>query len=495
MSLKTEILIALILWSPLLLRAEEYSYTGSEIESLMDDPNVMESQVGYGGIWYCGASLLETMPLMEDVYLMDIQSDSGNRRLEGDDLAEFWGESYWIRRGGGISLLFGGELFDHVGSLGFEGTPLRADELEIWLSWEGIDELKEEIGRFAGKHDLKIRTVEVPHPEAKLVSVVRARGEVPDLVMVQSGAVESLVGSRAVQSLDYLRLPSLIDQGVRAFSLNDRVWAVPFYFDTQVVFYNKALFTPPPEGEWTLEAMENAARSVTGRGVYPLVWNAYSSNWLLPFQIAFGKEALLNRDGTMTVDDEPTEKALDYIIGLIDEGLLTPMERDGMDALFIAGKIGMIMSGSYAIPYFESLGIDFAVLPYPRNERTGINLSPLLDFKAFCMTRRTDSPLLARRVLQYLAGPGVQQRFCPPLAKLPARRDVLGIPGIPYGYLDVLDETVETGSVIPPQRIYGIYKNNMWKLIRFALSGRMSVRQTLEQGQILMDNTMRNEKE
>ena len=491
MLLKRKILSAALLLLSLSVYSETFQYSNDDIESLLNARTVAESKISYNGSWYTGASLLETLPLMEEVYLMEIQTETSRLHLEGDDLVESWAEAYWIHRGGRLDLIFDGVLYNSISHLNFTGTPMESDELEIWLSWEGIRELKEEIARFARHHDLEIKTLEVPHPESKLVSVVRARGDVPDLVMLQSSAVENLVNNRAVQSLDYLELPVLIDQGRRAFTLNDRFWGIPFYFDTQVIFYNKTLIPRPPSGVWTLEEMESIARTIVSRNIHPLVWNAYSSNWLIPFQMAFGKTNLLNPDGTITVNDEPTQKALDYVVNLVNEGLLTPMERDAMDALFIAGKIGMIMSGSYAIPYFESLGLDFGVLPYPLHQDTGRTLSPLLDFKAFCMTRQTRAPLLARRVLQYLVGPGVQQRFCPPLAKLPARRDVLNIPGIPYGYLNILNETVDTGTVVPlPQNVYSIYKNNMWKLLRFALSGRMPVQQTLEQGQTLMNNTL-----
>ncbi len=426
---------------------------------------------------------------MEDVYRMEITFDSGNRILEDNDLAEYWGESFFLEDRREIDFLFSGELYENISGIEFSGTPMESNELEIWLSWEGTDELKDELGRFSRHHDISIHTIEVPSPESKLISVVRARGEVPDLVMLQSSGVENLVRSRAIQNLDYIRLTDLSDKGKEAFTLEDKLWGVPFYFDTQVIFYNKDLIPRPPIGVWTLEEMESIARGIMSRDIHPIVWNAYSSNWFIPFQIAFGKERLINYDGRITMNDSPTQKALEYVIQLKSEGLLVPMERDAMDALFIAGKIGMIMSGSYAIPYFETLGLDFGVLPFPLNQETDRNLSPLLDFKAFCMTRQTRSPILARRVLQFLTGSGIQQRFCPAMAKLPARDRVLDIPGIPYGYLSILKETVNNGTVIPPQHVYRIYKNNMWKLLRFALTGRMSVEDTLQQGQTLMNNT------
>jgi hypothetical protein len=46
---------------------------------------------------------------------------------------------------------------------------------------------------------------------------------------------------------------------------------------------------------------------------------------------------------------------------------------------------------------------------------------------------------------------------------------------------------VDSGTVIPPDRVYGVYKNTMWKLLRLALSGQLSPEETLRAGQQLMD--------
>lgn len=477
-----------MIYVPGILFSREYSYEATQLQNILASPLVLKYNIPLEDKWYEGISLLETLPLMEDVYKLEITYENGNLILEENDLAEYWGSSYFLKNKLETDLLFKGELFKNIFKISFSGSPMESRELDIWLSWEGIDEIKEEIGRFSRKHDLTINTIEVPRPESKLIAVVRARGRVPDLVMLQSSAVENLILSRSIQNLNYIKLPDLSNLGKEAFTFENKLWGMPFYFDTQIIFYNKGFISDVPDGEWTLSDMESLSREQLNSDIYPMVWNAYSVNWLIPFQMAFGKERLINSNGEITVNESSDKKALEYIINLKKEKLLIPMERSAMDALFISGKIAMIMSGSYAIPYFESLGLNFGILPFPVNRQTGKNLSPLLDFKAFCMTRRTDSPILARRILQYLSGPGVQQRFCPMMAKLPGSKNILDVPGLEYGHLNILKETVKTGTVIPPKNVYSVYKNNMWKLLRFALNGKMSAEETLNQGQILMEN-------
>lgn len=431
--------------------------------------------------------LLECFPLMEEIYSLEIYHARGLTRIDADFPEEDFGEAWFIPEDGGWNLLFRNTLYTGVTRFLVRGALLDSRELTVWTSWEGGDELKAEFQRFAALHNLAIEASEVPNPDSKLISLVRGRGRVPDLIMIQSSAVEDLIQAGAVQNLDYLKLPDLIPQGKEAFTLNGRFWGMPFYFDTQILVYNKDLLSLP-SGPWTLSDFETAAAAAKRRGITPAAWNAYSSNWLIPFQIAFGKETLLERDGNIIVDDQPTRKALEYIISLEQRGLLVPRERDAMDALFIQGETAMILTGSYAIPYFTSLGLNFGIKPYPRNGNTGRPVSPLLDFKAFAMTRHTRVPVLARRVLQHLAGRSFQERFTRDLAKIPVRPDLFPLRDITPELNQAFTFSMEEGTVIPPQRIYRTYKNHLWKLIRFALSGRLSVEEVLRQGQRLMDN-------
>jgi ABC-type glycerol-3-phosphate transport system substrate-binding protein len=460
---------------------------GLHADQISRDYSLSPYAIPLNGETVSGISLLELLPLMEEVYDLSISTADHQYRWTEDGLGDEWGETFYIPDSDSPALLFRGVLYHGVQELRFSGDRLAPEELEIWLSWEGQDELGIEIENFAGRHGIAVNSVAVPSPDTKLTAIVRARGPLPDLVMMQASGVEGLVEARGLQPLDYLEFPGLLRQGREAFTLGGNLWAMPFYFDTQVVFYNRDLIPSLPTDDWTLEAMEEVASRLASSPAHPLVWNAYSSNWLIPFQISFGKTSLLDGDGGITVDDQPTLQSLEYLLRLQDEGLLVPMERDAMDALFIAGRVGMMFSGSYAIPYLESLGLNFGVLPFPINQGTGRPVSALLDFKAFGMTRQTRHPILARRVLQYLYGVGVQLRFCSELDKLSVRRelDAMAVSNSIYG--QILQQTADSGTVIPPDRVYGVYKNNMWKLIRFALSRQMSPQETLEAGQLLMD--------
>jgi maltose-binding protein MalE len=439
-----------------------------------------------------GISLDELFPPLIDAYQMKISTTAGTKTLRDDMLAEILCESYLVEAGPGWDLIIKGKEYNDVTSANIYGEKILSDTLEMWISWEGIDLLKQEIARYAEMHDISIDVSQVPSIDSKLVSVLRGGAQPPDIVMVQSDYLARLAAAEAIQPLDYMRTEGLLPKGVEAFRLDQRSWALPFYFDTQLVFFNTEYIKHRPDSDWTLAELETFAAEMKERGVTPISWNAYSAYWLVPFQKGFGKNQLLEEDGSITIEEEATREALHYILDLQEKGYLEVKERDGMISQFVTGEIAMILTGSYSIPHFEKLDIPFDVAPYPINQNTGLPVSPLLDFKAFAITRKTRHPLLAKRLLQYLTGIGVQQRFPSQVAKLPVAQSALRLAEQNNPYFDTLEKSFERGTVVPPEPAYKIYKNTMWKLLRFILTGQMSIDATLKKGQALIDEKLKH---
>ncbi len=430
-------------------------------------------------------ALGEICPLMAEVWRLEASSATGKKAWESDDLGERLFEVHLAEAKGGWDLVVGTERFRAVERVDLSGELLSEKSLEAWVSWEGVPELKEEVARFASSHGLSVRVTDVPNTQTKLLAVARAGGTLPDVVMIQSDYAPALAAARVIQSVEYLRTDDLVPKGFEAFRHEGRFWAVPFYFDAQLVFYNKKLTGGTVRDDWTTDDLERMAAKIAassaadGSGLKaPMAWNLYSAYWLLPFMAGFGKPSILNPDGSITVDDEPTARALAYLLDLDKRGLLEPAERDAMISWFASGKTAFILSGSYSIPEFTKIGIDFGVAPYPVLSATGKALAPLLDFKGLAIGRRTTKPVLARRLVQYMTSPGVQASFTSKLFKLPASRMAMETARSDNKYYAQLMRSYETGLVVPPAESYAAFKNVMWKLLRFLLTGQMDVATT-----------------
>jgi ABC-type glycerol-3-phosphate transport system substrate-binding protein len=463
-------------------------------------------------------SLLEALPLVVScegitVTANDQHTGEIDEIRRRPKLENLFSKGLLIDDGTGITLEWGETRIDDVIRIELTADLLESDSLTAWVSWEGIPELKDEITRFADLHGLEIGVVDTPNIRAKLITVTRARGRVPDLVMVQSDYIPELTVSGALQPVDPAAFPDLLPKAVEAMTMDSSCRAVPFYFDTQLVFINPRIIDPP-EPDWTLDEMEALAESAHRKGNIPLSWNAYSAYWLVPFQMAFGKERLIDPEGFISVDDRATCEAVRYLVELKDRGLLRLLERDAMTTLFAEGRVAMILSGSYAIPGFTRIGIPFAVAPFPllgnredrhnsdilyhSNEREPLSpdraVSPFLDFKGFAVTRRARNPVLARRLIQHLTSPDVQYRVTSALAKLPANEAALHRFGRSTGVSETLKISYERGIPVPAHPAYGHFKNTMWKLLRLALTDGAKIDEVLEKGQILLENASRRER-
>lgn len=430
-----------------------------------------------------GVSLQEILPLMQSAARLEVSGSRGTFMLEDDALADQLALWYLADGASGWQLVAGGREVAGVRSLELTGERLEDAKLEVWVSWEGVEELKAEMRRFAALHDCSVTVVDVPQVDSKLVAVMRGGGELPDVVMIQSDYLATLTAAKALQPLDSLPLGQAHAKGREAFRLAGSLWAAPFSCDTQLVFYNRNITAPPGGSAWTLAALEESAARLRERGIVPFSFNAYSAYWFASFQLGFGKESLVGKDGGIVVDDPASVEALEYLHGLQERGLLEVLERDAMISLFTTDRVGYILSGSYSIPEFRSLGMDFGILPYPVNQRLGAPVPPFLDFKGFAVTRKSRHSLLARRLVEHLGGVGVQQRFARSVFKIPANREAWPAVAAEDPSFATLFACVDQGVTVPAERSYAIYKNTMWKILRLAFSNQMGIREVLAAGQ------------
>ena len=437
-----------------------------------------------------GLSLCEIIPVLASAHRVVIEHGNGVTVVEDSGLADELGE--WFVLGPAPAVLHTprGE-YEEILRIDVHGYLLPSGPMEVWLSWEGAKQLEAEIDRYAQMHDLDIRVVEVPKSLTKIRTILRAGGRPPDLIMVQAEYLPELVGMRALQALDGFAESGLPLVGWEAFARDGRKWAVPFYADVQLAFTNPRLFGVVADSTWKLSDLEQRARRVLDRDVIPMAWNAYSAYWLLPFVLGFGSDSILGDDGGVRVHDEPTALAVGQLLHLMEEGVLVPLERDAMIAGFATNEIGLILSGSYSIPQFLRIGMNFEAHALPICDDTNRRLSSLVDYKGFAIPRRAGNPLLARRLARHLVGVGVQTRFAAAMYKLPslpaAERMILAAEADAEEFWQAMRLSRETGTAIPAAGSYGVYKDTMWKLLRLMLGGEMGIAAALEAGQRIMD--------
>lgn len=454
-----------------------------------------------GGVLERTVVLEELLPVFRSVRSVRVTGNNGTIALplDGEEGLELY-RSHIIPRTNAPGFILsdgrGGRLIsaEGVDEIQVEGELLENRRLEVWVSWEGVRELKDEIARWGELHGIDVTVNEVPKSDSKLLSVLRGGDVPPDVILIQSDYLSALTAANALQPMVRFPLEGFSEKGIGAFTLESRLWAAPFYLDTQLLFYRSDLVDLSAAGTaeggrgWTLETFEAEARNLKERGISPASWNAYSAYWLAPFQIGFGKPSIVESDGSVTVNDRATVEAVHYLKRVADEGLLDLRERDSMFSRFISGDVAMMLSGSFSIPELARIGVPFEVVPYPRGPRGPV--APFLDFKGFAVTRKTRNPLLARRFILSMSDPALQHEFTSQVYKLPASESAWQLTERENPYYAVLRASFDSGIPVPPDNGYKIYKNTMWKMLRLLLTGSLPVEAGLDQAQKLIDNQM-----
>lgn len=488
--IRTSIILGMLLYSQLSLGAFELSLNGNSRWISVEEFHRISSPRPVDGNIIESIRPEELLPICRSLESLHLNSRRITIPRQGESVRPLYRDLIYLDRDNQFRYKCEKRRSEELHQLVLRADIISDQALEIWVSWEGVDELKAEAARWSLLHNISVKVNEVPKSDSKLLSVLRGGGQPPDIIQIQSDYIPPLCSAGALQPMVRFPTDTYQEKALEAFRRDGQIWAVPFYCDSQLLFYRKDLMQGPEEtGSWSLAEFEKAAIALRDMGISPASWNAYSAYWLAPFQAGFGKRPLVERDGTVRVDDGATREAVHYLKDLIDRKLLDLRERDSMFSRFVEGSCAMMLSASFSIPELERIGVPFSVAQVPRGPAG--SSSPLLDVKGFAISRRSRNPLLARRFLLSLSDCAVGHRFCSALSKLPVQEEAWLMNAGENPYFPALRTAFEEGQTVPSSRGYKVYKNTMWKMLRFLLHGSMEIETGLRRAQSLIEAQMR----
>jgi ABC-type glycerol-3-phosphate transport system substrate-binding protein len=142
-----------------------------------------------------------------------------------------------------------------------------------------------------------------------------------------------------------------------AFTLDGKLWAIPYGVTSEVIFYNKDLFdrydVPYPEVGWTWDDFVRTARALRDpqTGVYGFAHSPNTDGWLQWGYIHQHGGRILDdmRNPTRTTFDDPLNiEAMEWYAGLYHEYGVAPTQEQirrelggDVDAAFAEGTVGM----------------------------------------------------------------------------------------------------------------------------------------------------------
>jgi multiple sugar transport system substrate-binding protein len=321
----------------------------------------------------------------------------------------------------------------------------RPERLELWALGREGEMVQQLLPEFERRHPgLRVEVQQIPFIAAheKLLTAFVGRST-PDLAQLGStwipefaaiGALAGLdgrlAGSRAVAAADYF--PGGWDSGV----IDGRVYAIPWYLDTRLLFYRSDLLraagceTPPRTWSSWRRCMERV-KARAGAGNFAILLPINES----PPQVALLLEAgsPLLRDGGRygAFRDPRSRRAMAFYVDLFRAGL-APAVPDWRVAnlyqLFGQGYFAMYVSGPWDVGEFRrrlppEMAGRWATAPLPAPDEDGAGAgNSLVGGSSLAIFRGSRHARAAWELIEYLSEPAQQARFFALVGDLPARR-------------------------------------------------------------------------
>ena len=324
--------------------------------------------------------------------------------------------------------------------------------LDFWAMGREAEVVSELLPAFHARHpDIRVRVQQLPWTAAHEKLLTAFAGDaLPDLCQLGNTWLPEMTALDALEPLDErvarAGLPrddyfaGILDTNAMPTRGGDRLFGLPWYVDTRVLFYRTDLLraaghAEPPRtwNEWldAMRAIHRQGPPATGaQGATPQRFGV-----LLPlnepdplFALALQQGPLLADDDTRGAFAQPAfRRALGCYADIFREGLAPAMTNNQIANVwdeFARGLFAFYVSGPWNIGEFrrrlppERQG-DWATAPLPGPDGPGYSTAGGSSLVIFRSSPRKDT---AWRLVEYLSEPATMQRFHALTGDLPPRR-------------------------------------------------------------------------
>jgi multiple sugar transport system substrate-binding protein len=306
------------------------------------------------------------------------------------------------------------------------------------------------IADFEREHPgIRVRIEQLPWSAAHEKLLTAFAGDVlPDVAQLGNTWLPELVALGAVLPLDG-RLATAADVPAADYFggiwdtnvVDGRVYGVPWYIDTRVLFYRRDLFAAAGvaavPARWdTFQAALHQVKRHLGRDRYAIFLpiNEYAPQVAMALQQP--GDALLREGGRYgNFRGDGFTRAWRYYRSMFEQQLAPPASDSEIVNLwdeFGRGYFASYISGPWQIGEFRrrlpaALQSAWATAPLPGPDGPGVSIAGGASLAVFAKSRQHDA---AFALVRYLSRPDVQQRFYEVSGNLPPRRSAWAAPAL-----------------------------------------------------------------
>jgi multiple sugar transport system substrate-binding protein len=321
-------------------------------------------------------------------------------------------------------------------------------------------------------------------PEAMVLEKFKASaaaGTPPDVVSLNTNVFGDLVASRLITSLDSLiqtrgkgfSRDAFYPEPLNAMTINGKLYGVPRFVTTMLLYYNKDLFTKAgvaePNENWTWEKEFTAAAQRLSSllaseqgfalGFSADVRNTAVASWGGEFFDKAGKKCLLDQPSAMA--------GLEFAYGLRYRQRFAPEQGQENGASFNNGRMAMNVSGSFAYTGLSAVSFKpgVALMPKgPGGRRTSGNAT------GYSITEGSKNKEAAWEFLKWMVGDPGQEHLASTEATTPATKKVYPPAGVPADATKVFFDALKFGFFFPPLKGFNDIMGEINKELNVALN-------------------------
>jgi multiple sugar transport system substrate-binding protein len=209
--------------------------------------------------------------------------------------------------------------------------------------------------------NIKVNTTFVPYEALEQKILTGAPNGGYDVVLIDAPWTAKFAKAGIVQEvtdkLSEADRQDIFAGALDAVSYEGKLYGLPWLNDTKFLFYNKEMlkkagFSNPPK---TWDELMAQAKVIKEKGIveYPIVWSwkqaeALSCDFTTLSETFGGK---LVRDGKPTLTDEGNQKALDFMVQSLKDGISNPKSTEFLEedvrGVFSSGKAAFALNWTY----------------------------------------------------------------------------------------------------------------------------------------------------
>ena len=248
------------------------------------------------------------------------------------------------------------------------GGPAGADMgLTIWIgSDRDAGALSQIAADYAQTHGVPV-TVTAVDPLLQRFTVAAGLGEGPDIILIGHDLLGGLAAEGLIAPINppTIWTTGILPGAMEAVEFDGSVWGYPVTVDALHLIYNRALISTPPA------AFEEIPDLPLPQGNRRILWDYLNPYFTMPLLMAQGGYAFEKVDGRYDpsrtgINSDGAVAGATVLLSLItDQFLPADLTYQIMDDAMNAGRVGMVINGSWAWDNLTISGIDFGVAPIP----------------------------------------------------------------------------------------------------------------------------------